>query len=77
MPMVRDADTFLAEMKGEQTVHAVYAGIREFDSKGVRCLIRPDGATDQVNTHPCKLVVHVPEQRTGARLRVALQRVPG
>ena len=56
MPMVRDADTFLAEMKGEQTVHAVYAGIRDFDTKvkGKRgCKggdLQPDAATSQVNT---------------------------
>lgn len=48
MPMVRDADTFLAEMKGKQTVHAVYAGIRDFDSKGGE--LHPDAATGQVNT---------------------------
>ena len=57
MPMVRDADTFLAEMKGEQTVHAVYAGIRDFDTKvqgasrGCQAGdLQPDVATSQVNT---------------------------
>ena len=48
MPMVRDADTFLAEMKGEQTVHAIYAGIWDFDTKGGD--LQPDAATSQVNT---------------------------
>ena len=50
MPMVRDVDIFLAEMKGEQTVHAVYAGIRDFDSKGATGHLHPDAATGQVNT---------------------------
>ena len=58
--MARDPDTFLAEMKGEQTVHAIYAGIRDFDSQGGD--LQPDAATSQpatsqVNTrlHPCKM----------------------